>query len=99
MLQVSRCEFIGDDEAKTSPGTVALRHLQRTAIMNDPEFHDGRYEQGKGPKKVPKNSQNNSQGLALARELATLTYRSTEEFDKRFKWSAEEPYKVFQIDS
>ena len=61
---------------KTSPGTVALRRVGRLAIMNDPEFKDGRYESGKGP----------TRGLAVARELGTVTYRSFEEFNQRFSW-------------
>ncbi len=37
--------FVG----KSSPGTIALRRVQRLAIISDPEYKQGRYELGKGP--------------------------------------------------
>lgn len=61
---------------KTTPGTVALRRVGRNAIMNDPDFADGRYAGGKGPLR----------GLAVARELGTICYRSRDEFNQRFSW-------------
>jgi homoserine O-acetyltransferase len=61
---------------KTTPGTVALRRVQRLAILNDPDFKDGDYAPGKGPRR----------GLAIARELGTITYRSRDEFNQRFRW-------------
>lgn len=66
---------------KTTPGTVALRRVQRNAILLDPDFKDGDYEPGKGP----------SRGLAIARELGTITYRSRDEFNQRFRWDPEGP--------
>jgi len=67
---------------KSSPGTVAFRRVQRLAIMSDPEYKDGYYEPGKGPFK----------GLAIARELGTICYRSREEFNTRFDWNPESPF-------
>lgn len=67
---------------KTTPGTVALRRVGRLAILNDPDFCDGRYEPGRGP----------SRGLAVARELGTITYRSRDEFNQRFQWDPVGPY-------
>lgn len=61
---------------KTTPGTVALRRVGRCAITNDPDFAEGRYEPGKGP----------FRGLAVARELGTICYRSRDEFNQRFGW-------------
>lgn len=61
---------------RTTPGTVALRRLGRLAIMTDPDYHDGNYAVGKGPLR----------GLALAREIGTITYRSRDEFNERFRW-------------
>jgi homoserine O-acetyltransferase len=61
---------------RSTPGTVALRRVGRLAIMNDPDYLDGRYEPGKGPVR----------GLAVARELGTITYRSRDEFNQRFRW-------------
>jgi len=60
--------------AQTSPGTVALRSVQRAAVRMDPDFADGNYEQN--PKK----------GMALARMFGTICYRSPKEFDERFDW-------------
>lgn len=65
--------------AQTSPFTVALRRVQRQAILNDPQFHGGDYADfGVVPEA----------GLRLAREIGMLTYRSREEFDDRFEWSS-----------
>jgi homoserine O-acetyltransferase len=56
--------------------------VQRLAIMNDADYKDGRYEPGKGPVR----------GLAVARELGTITYRSRDEFNQRFRWEPDGPY-------
>jgi homoserine O-acetyltransferase len=64
---------------KTTPGTVALRRVGRLAIMNDPDYKEGRYEHGEGPHR----------GLAVARELGTICYRSRDEFNQRFNWAPE----------
>ncbi|HKF45735.1 MAG TPA: homoserine O-acetyltransferase [Terracidiphilus sp.] len=53
---------------------LALNHLQRQAIQNDPEWMDGRYLTQRPPRK----------GLALARQIAMLSYKSGELFDERF---------------
>lgn len=65
---------------QTSPGSVALRRVQRQAIMADPEWRAGRYE-GSGP----------VAGLRVARELGMAVYRSREEFDSRFDWRPTSP--------
>lgn len=57
--------------------TIALNRLQVDAIRLDPAWHGGDYYDegsGGGPWR----------GLALARRLAMLTYRSTSELDDRF---------------
>lgn len=54
---------------------IALHALQRRAIMQDPAWHAGRYqEHGVVPEA----------GLALARMIAHLTYRSPGELQQRF---------------
>jgi homoserine O-acetyltransferase len=53
---------------------LALNHLQRTAIQNDPEWQDGWYAVGQGPRR----------GMALARQIAMLSYKSPELFAERF---------------
>jgi homoserine O-acetyltransferase len=53
---------------------LALNHLQRQAIQRDPEWAGGRYL----PQRPPR------QGLAFARQIAMLSYKSAELFDERF---------------
>ncbi|DAZ96472.1 TPA: hypothetical protein N0F65_008339 [Lagenidium giganteum] len=61
--------------AQTTPGTVAFRRVQRRAIMSDPAYNNGDYEEGIA-----------LEGMKVARELGMTCYRSREEFDKRFNW-------------
>ena len=61
----------------TSADQIALNSVQLEAIRIDPAFVDGDYydaEDGEGPHR----------GLALARRMALLTYRSSVELDDRF---------------
>ena len=53
---------------------IALNHLQRQAIVNDPDWNGGRYL----PQRPP------HRGLAMAREIAMLSYKSPTLFDERF---------------
>ena len=53
---------------------LALNHLQRQAIQHDPQWHGGRYL----PQKPPRR------GLALARQIAMISYKSAPLFDERF---------------
>jgi homoserine O-acetyltransferase len=53
---------------------LALNHLQRQAIQHDPEWAGGHYL----PQRPPRR------GLALARQIAMLSYKSTVLFDERF---------------
>src|SRR5206468_10345001 len=53
---------------------LALNHLQRQAILNDPAWQDGHY----APEQQP------AAGLALARALAICSYKSSELFSERF---------------
>lgn len=65
---------------RTTPFTVSIRRAQRRAILADPAWHAGNYaDHGRnvGP----------WDGLAMAREIGTMFYRSREEFDSRFSWS------------
>ena len=55
------------------PQAIGLNTVQRQAIMNDPEWKNGYYE-GKGP----------VNGLAAARMLAMITYRSEKSFSHRW---------------
>jgi homoserine O-acetyltransferase len=53
---------------------LGLNHLQRQAITLDPAWNGGYYEQGKGP----------HGGLALARALGIISYKSVTLFEQRF---------------
>jgi homoserine O-acetyltransferase len=53
---------------------LALNHLQRRAIQNDPEWLEGWYLPHRQPRR----------GLALARQIAMLSYKSPELFAERF---------------
>jgi homoserine O-acetyltransferase len=53
---------------------LALNHLQRKAIVQDPDWADGRYISQHSPRR----------GLALARQIAMLSYKSASLFDERF---------------
>ncbi len=63
--------------AAASPMQVGWSAVERLAIVNDPEFRDGWYydaPEGKGP----------WHGLAVARQISQITYRTTHVFDERF---------------
>ena len=60
--------------ARTSAQAIAWNAVQRLAIEADADWAGGRYSPGRGPER----------GLAAARALAMITYRSIVEFDERF---------------
>ncbi len=62
----------GTDAA--SPVAIALRSVQREAILRDPEWHGGNYR----PDQPPRT------GMRLARKIGTITYRSALEWNERF---------------
>jgi homoserine O-acetyltransferase len=53
---------------------LALNHLQRQAIVHDPDWADGRYL----PQRPPRR------GLALARQVGMISYKSAPLLDERF---------------
>ena len=66
---------------------LGLNHLQRQAIMLDPAWQDGYYENGNGP----------TGGLALARALGMVSYKSVPLLEERFarkpnRYGDENPY-------
>lgn len=60
--------------AQSHPSSIAMRYLQRKCIMSDPNWNKGYYYNTSFPK----------MGMKLAREIATMTYRSGPEWDDRF---------------
>ena len=57
-----------------SPFAIALRSLQRDAILTDRDWQDGQYSGDVRP----------TTGMRLARKLGTITYRSAAEWKHRF---------------
>lgn len=57
-----------------SPFALAIRSLQREAIVTDRNFQDGQYDDDHWPEV----------GMRLARKLGMITYRSADEWAKRF---------------
>jgi len=53
---------------------LALNHLQRQAIQNDPDWDGGYYLPQRSPRR----------GLSLARQIGMLSYKSAKLFDERF---------------
>ncbi len=60
--------------AVSSAQSIAWNAAQRMAIEADPAWENGRYSEGRGPRG----------GLAAARAIAMITYRSAQEFEQRF---------------
>jgi homoserine O-acetyltransferase len=60
--------------ARSHPQSIAMRFVQRQAVMADPDWRDGRYYGESFPHR----------GLRVAREIGTLTYRSGPEWAERF---------------
>jgi homoserine O-acetyltransferase len=70
--RLARCVAIG--AAPLSAMGLALSHLQRQAIYNDPAWQGGRYSADRPP----------AAGLALARGLAMCSYKSAELYGERY---------------
>ncbi|KAI9717102.1 MAG: hypothetical protein M1828_007435 [Chrysothrix sp. TS-e1954] len=71
--------------ARSHPYSIAMRHTQRQVLMNDPNWNRGfYYDAGR----VPPHA-----GMKLAREIATVTYRSGPEWEQRFGRRRADPGK------
>ncbi|CEQ39810.1 SPOSA6832_01374 [Sporobolomyces salmonicolor] len=60
--------------ARSSPASIAMRHAQRSVLMADPNWKRGFYYDNLPP----------HTGMKLARQIATITYRSGPEWEQRF---------------
>ncbi|KAL1971022.1 hypothetical protein VTN77DRAFT_2856 [Rasamsonia byssochlamydoides] len=69
--------------ARSHPYSIAMRHTQRQVLMMDPKWARGFYYDS-----VPPHT-----GMKLAREIATVTYRSGPEWEKRFGRKRADPSK------
>jgi homoserine O-acetyltransferase/O-succinyltransferase len=58
-----------------SPFAIALRSVQREAVMTDTAWNKGNY---------PDNERGPQAGMRIARKLGTITYRSAHEWSDRF---------------
>lgn len=83
--RVERCAVISIGAASTAE-QIAFAQAQTLAIRQDANFKDGDYYAGPFPE----------DGLALARRIAHITYRSAQEFDGRFGRSAQAPERPLQ---
>lgn len=71
--RVELCVAVGATD-RMHPMGIAFNEVQRQAIRLDPAFGDGRFPRGAGP----------ASGLALARMIATITYRSDPSMQEQF---------------
>ncbi|MET1064814.1 MAG: homoserine O-acetyltransferase [Arthrobacter sp.] len=78
--RVQRCAVISVGASSTAE-QIAFAQAQTLAIRQDPNFNGGDYYGGPRP----------DAGLALARRIAHITYRSAEELDARFGRNAQDP--------
>ena len=69
--------------ARSHPYSIAMRHTQRQVLMMDPKWNRGFYYDS-----VPPHA-----GMKLAREIATVTYRSGPEWEQRFGRRRADPAK------
>lgn len=60
--------------ARSAPSSIALRFAQRSVLMSDPNWNRGFYYDS-----IPPHT-----GMKLARQIATITYRSGPEWEQRF---------------
>jgi len=71
--------------ARSHPYSIAMRHTQRQVLMNDAAWSKTR---GNYYETIPPHA-----GMKLAREIATITYRSGPEWEKRFGRQRADPSK------
>lgn len=90
---VAKCVMIAAPD-KLYPQAIAFNAVQRQSITSDPDWKNGNYAPGAGPVK----------GLASARMLAMITYRSEQSFSGRYmrdmaSGSASDWSGQFQVES
>jgi homoserine O-acetyltransferase len=69
--------------ARSHPYSIAMRHTQRQVLMMDPNWKRGFYYDSVPP----------HMGMKMAREIATVTYRSGPEWEQRFGRRRADPSK------
>src|SRR6478609_6592237 len=86
--RVRRCGVISVG-ARSTAEQIAFAQAQTLAIRQDRHFNGGDYYGGTEP----------TEGLALARRIAHITYRSAYELDFRFGRNAQAPEEPLQADA
>ena len=73
-----------------SPWAIGISHTQRQAIYNDPKWQGGYYTPDDPP----------AEGLATARMIAMISYRSPENYEDKFGRELQEGHRnLFQVES
>ncbi len=80
--------LLGMDKAH-SAWAIGLSETQRQAIYADPNWNNGFYSADNPPR----------QGLATARMIAMLSYRTSQSFEQRFGRKVQDESNLFQIES
>lgn len=80
--------FVGMGKAH-SPWAIGISHTQRQAIYNDPNWNGGYYTADNPPQ----------EGLALARMIAMISYRSDADYENKFSRLSQEDREQFQVES
>mmetsp|Transcript_7736 Transcript_7736/g.10300 ORF Transcript_7736/g.10300 Transcript_7736/m.10300 type:complete len:411 (+) Transcript_7736:76-1308(+) len=85
---VNSAVIIGCGATHTS-WQIAVSEAQRQAIYADPRWQGGSYDPSNPP----------AQGLAVARQIAMVTYRSAEGYHKKFGREVQEEKGIFKVRS
>lgn len=72
-----------------SPWAIGISHTQRRAIYNDPNWHDGYYDEDSPPE----------EGLSIARMIAMNSYRSPQDFESKFGRRRQDGSDIFEVES
>ncbi|MEQ9309587.1 MAG: homoserine O-acetyltransferase [Balneolaceae bacterium] len=72
-----------------SPWAIGISEAQRLALYADPLWNDGFYEKENPPKK----------GLAAARAMAMLTYRTAINYEQKFQRELNSEKNIFEVES
>lgn len=72
-----------------SPWAIGISHAQRRAIYTDPKWNDGNYQKNNGP----------DNGLAAARMMAMITYRTPDDYENKFGRKLQDESGKFQVES
>lgn len=72
-----------------SPWAIGISNTQRQAIYNDPNWNEGYYTEEQPPKK----------GLALARQIAMISYRTATDYQQKFGRKSQDGTDHFEVES